>query len=868
MMKSKIVVYLFIACLYLLFHAPLFNWWCDTGIGRLLAGVNSSCLNDTIAFLLVILGCGVAVEIPDGLSGKGNKWGRMIAGCTILIIATNSIAFNESFVHFKTISWLRYTDVLFPMAATFMIASWAKARKVGRKALESHQYENLLLYDDCAEVDFLGRTKRVESICDFIKKNGGNRAGATGIAITGGWGTGKSWMLEQIRKRMAAEDVICVDFRPWVYGDKDIPRQFYLALEHELKVRGIEIKELKDAVLEIDNDEIVGIGRVLLSFVGIMTKSQGRAKAIDNIKRELRNRGQQICVFIDDCDRLGHDELLQVLSLIRNTGDFPMLSYIMAFDDGVVRKVLKEEDGIHYVAKMFNLTEVLPPITDDVIAGYLNAAARGIMKVKEDMVNPFSKVPITNYLPTVREAKKYLNLLRADYLRLQERFERYTVNEGDFCLVELLKYMYPDLYYSVKSNPRKYLDYVREGWNSPAAVPQKSVEGVDEAQMRLMKSIFKIVDSPSDYNGMIGVANEDYFNIYFEDEMESRYVESSAFVDAVNKRVFPDRLGEWMREGCVGVLELIGASHQWLTRKDVFLSMAVYLWHQCDKDDSIHSLSQLTYGYDKDNKRHSYRSIKDVIGQTPQIHLLTFQHLTAWDDPDEKDGEDSMDALIRESPYAMELMGIWQAEMRETTNTDYPYGEVRFYIEALWKRLISELKDDSLSTLNIIEILADCTMEDTFENMVLPLVKDDPRRWLGGTILRLKDDDKEYFLLKTHGIHAIFGSLGMMYDEMKRIVSEAKDDDKDYVNAYADLLFRLAAMTVNKSDSTIDDKYKIPECIQVEQLKALEESKRIGVDPVMPIEAAISQMAETAFWKGENLRMHRDDPGYYFGTEI
>ena len=36
----------------------------------------------------------------------------------------------------------------------------------------------------------------------------------------------------------------------------------------------------------------------------------------------------------------------------------------------------------------------------------------------------------------------------------------------------------------------------------------------------------------------------------------------------------------------------------------------------------------------------------------------------------------------------------------------------------------------------------------------------------------------------------------------------------------------------------------------------------------MPFAAALEQIKNSPFWKGENLRVHRDDPDYFFGTEI
>lgn len=351
----KVLVYLILTCLLLLLHAPLFEWWCGTGIGHLLGGVKPSAFDDAVVIVLLMISCGAISVLPERLSDTGNKWGLRIAEVLMLVLALFSVFHNAEFVHFKTLVWLRYTDILFPILLVFWVTAYFERNKKSRTCGEKREEERLqLLYDDTHETDFLQRDGRAEKICDFLRKNRGNTEGATGVAITGGWGTGKSWMLEQVKIKLTSRGELCMDFKPWVYGDGNIIRHFYLTLERELKLHDMAVKELKDAVLEIDNDEIVGLGRAMLSLAGIISKAQGRDQILNNIKERLRSYGRQIYVFIDDCDRLAHDELLQLLSLIRNTGDFPLITYLMAFDENMVRRTLKDEDGINYVSKMFN----------------------------------------------------------------------------------------------------------------------------------------------------------------------------------------------------------------------------------------------------------------------------------------------------------------------------------------------------------------------------------------------------------------------------------------------------------------------------------------------------------------------------------
>ncbi len=868
--KMKVLVYLILTCLLLLLHAPLFEWWCRTGIGQVLRGMEPSAFADAVAMVLLMISCGVISELPERLSDTGNKWGIRIAEVLILVIAVFSVYHNAEFVHFKTLSWLRYTDILFPILLVFWVTAYFERNKKNRMCDVERVEEGLqLLYDDTHGTDFLQRDERAEKICDFLSRNRGNTEGATGVAITGGWGTGKSWMLEQVKIKLISRGELCIDFKPWVYGDGNIIRHFYLTLERELKLHTMAVKELKDAVLEIDNDEIVGLGRAMLSLAGIISKTRGRDQILNNIKERLRTYGRQIYVFIDDCDRLAHDELLQLLSLIRNTGDFPLITYLMAFDENMVGRTLKDEDGINYVSKMFNMTEVLPPVTDETLAGYLKQVAQSIMGVENEQVNPYQRLKITKYLPTVREAKKYLNLLTADYHHLKERFDKYIVSSGDFCLLELLKYKYPEVYYGLEVAPNKYLHSLSKGWNSPVMQRKEDMfKGIEDENLRiLLDKLFDSIDDARDQYGMIGVANKEYMPLYFVNGDDSGYVEWIEFTNAVKEGTLPDKVGEWIDDGHKGVLGLLCSVYFVIPRRDVFLSMAAYIWHKCEGINTINSLSELSYGYDKTQK-HIYKNISELIRKTPQVHLMTFQRLSSYDDPSEEENSDSMEGLIKDSALSLELMGIWMEEMRHTTNTDYPYGEVKYYIEKLWDKLMAEFGDKDIDTLNMIEIWADSTMENTFEEMVLPTVNDNPQRWLGATIVKLKDGEKDYYLLKSKAVHAIFGSKEKMIDEMKRLVADAKAENKEYVEAYSHLIFRLNNIINPQSDPMIPEMYEETRGVEVTELPALEDSKLIGIGPVMPVSAAIVKLRQTAFWEGDDLRMRRSDPGYYLGSEI
>ena len=97
---------------------------------------------------------------------------------------------------------------------------------------------------------------------------------------------------------------------------------------------------------------------------------------------------------------------------------------------------------------------------------------------------------------------------------------------------------------------------------------------------------------------------------------------------------------------------------------------------------------------------------------------------------------------------------------------------------------------------------------------------------------------------------------------------DVRAENKAYVEAYSQLIFRLNNIVNPQSDPVIPEMYEETRGVEVTELPALEDSKLIGIGLVMPICAAIENLRQTAFWEGDDLRMRRSNPGYYMGSEI
>lgn len=211
MKKSNVLAYLVLAVLFVLLREPFYEMWSGWGpVARLLAIVPSK-LNDFAAMAVIVLGVPAMVVLAQRLSYTGSRWARAFASSVLYMMIVCRICYGENYIAFATIPCLRYADILIPVLVALWIAAYFNQQKesgIGKLAEESLDH---FFYDDLVEVDFLGRNKLVEDLCQRLTETERNRKSATGIAITGGWGTGKSWVLVHDKENLKASGEICID---------------------------------------------------------------------------------------------------------------------------------------------------------------------------------------------------------------------------------------------------------------------------------------------------------------------------------------------------------------------------------------------------------------------------------------------------------------------------------------------------------------------------------------------------------------------------------------------------------------------------------------------------------------------------------
>lgn len=400
--------------------------------------LNPSISYDIIVLVVFISGCFISNNAVSDM--ESNTAYKHIAVLTPIIVLLLCFRLNQKtfYTSFYLLPQIKYADVLlgivsfhyFECLVRLNTADKSRSKDLLTNSVISDNEESNLLFDDNEAKDILDREASVKRLAKLLKEEN-NSSGAFGVAITGGWGSGKSWYLNALKKELSSTyNEICVDFTPWVYGANELTPTFCKLLEKVLMGAGVETDDLKALVMDLLKGA-GSIGTISSYFLGIGKQNLSRQELIENVKSELREAKKPVFVFMDECDRLSRDELLQVFSLIRNVCDFPYLCYILSYDQEKVGDTLNGAGGLEYTVKMIDFKIQLEGLSNDIIINALADLFNSRLE-DEDFRERLGRLNITKYLPTIRELKRFWNLVYSDYNRQKEIFDKVYISLSDW----------------------------------------------------------------------------------------------------------------------------------------------------------------------------------------------------------------------------------------------------------------------------------------------------------------------------------------------------------------------------------------------------------------------------------------------------
>ncbi|MEE2868197.1 MAG: P-loop NTPase fold protein [Pseudomonadota bacterium] len=314
------------------------------------------------------------------------------------------------------------------------------------------------------------------------------------IAVEGKWGSGKSSLINLMRKeieRAGDEAVAIVPFAPWLIGGRD---QYIFALtdalakevekrvyrcdvpwraweeEHArkraelLREYGAQATDFLGHVARLGSLAIPVLGPVAkaLGFTSDVLKNAKSDVTIEKRKRQisemLKEQKLRFIVLLDDLDRLEPAEAVEVLRLIRSVVDFPNVIYVLCYDRDILAHAIEEglrvKDGTAYLQKIVQVSFRVPRPESFDLRNWLAEEAVEIyqeefpqleissLKKREEEQDLRSFVDyFGGKMETPREAVMILNSIRFHFPPVKGQ-----VYYPDLVCLHILKVVWPKLY--------------------------------------------------------------------------------------------------------------------------------------------------------------------------------------------------------------------------------------------------------------------------------------------------------------------------------------------------------------------------------------------------------------------------------------
>ena len=510
----KNIVYLFIfSWLVWAFEINWKDWYMDH-IGKYF---DFSDLLANILLTLYIIGIWFLALIRD-------RYKRSINGKLIFyvafIIGVLYIRYRF-FVHiftFKPLSFVNspvaYVDIVVIILAIYAIILICQERNRKSYLNSTFIIQQAYFYYDAPvselDDDTLGFNNQA---IDIAKEIGTlTRDHSWSVGIVGKWGSGKTSFMNLIKKQLEQTGKhLIVEFNPRMASKPQKIQEMALdCLEEAIRPYNTNLRSLmRKYMFALQLEGASGWVQVALSW---LKSAYGVERAKDELNKALGELPKQVIFIFDDFDRLTKEEIVEVLKLIDGNANFNNIIYLAAYDHEQVGRLL---NSATYLEKYFGIEIHVPLVKKTSLVNYLGRELQQIIpnKPKDDKLSRSVNDVLARYrvlfnriISTLRDAKHYINIVKADKLMIYSA----DLNTEDFMLLELLKYHNISLYEALWKEPERYVSYKD---NICMFGTQEIYSGFNESDKDFISFLFPNDSSAND--GPDKIRKRDNFESYF-----------------------------------------------------------------------------------------------------------------------------------------------------------------------------------------------------------------------------------------------------------------------------------------------------------------------------------------------------------------
>lgn len=399
---------------------------------------------------------------------------------SLFILGSYVYSKNHQCLTFYHFSFCQYLDYCLALLVLPVVDSFYYIRHfINRKNNSKSCLSQGVFLEDCAtKEDSFGRSNFAHNLVEGIFLLENQQAAYT-IGLNAKYGMGKTSFMFQMQEQLGLRKIDYVCISPWSCTSNDqIVKDFFHSMTAVFgRKMGLGFNKLLDIYKSLILD--VQHAYKLQAFDNLLKKDKSISAVYEDIKSKLSLCKQKIVVFIDDVDRLQASELAMIIQLIRNTGNFPYVVFMLFYDKDYMVKTLEQNKSItdadEYLKKIINVELMFPAYDTEVFKGTIASSLDEVLEniisnrhERETVVTSFIErmlpksglLPI-EYLeyafPNYRDLKRFISMFAFDLKMLlsanQGRVESWKneIEVADFILIELLKYVRPDLYEMLRS---------------------------------------------------------------------------------------------------------------------------------------------------------------------------------------------------------------------------------------------------------------------------------------------------------------------------------------------------------------------------------------------------------------------------------
>lgn len=327
--------------------------------------------------------------------------------------------------------------------------------------------ELILIDEESVDYDLLDRGIFINNLYNIITKCNPNKKFV--IGLEGAWGSGKTTILNIVKKQINKNnpDIIIIDdFDPWSYNDKSslFRGMFDIILSKAgFKYSTSKSKNMVDnmysALFSDDNKKKI---RALGIYNQDNFTEMNKIKSM--INDYIKTNNKKLVFIIDNIDRIEKENITLIFKLVNNILDFENITYILAFDDEQLKKVMRDELNIDYdyLKKIVQLEVKVPKIDSNVINNVISKSIKNLLNlygVKNEDLKEFDNIinQLSTFIHDIRDLKRFIN----STISFTYKSNKY-LNPIEVLTIELIKIYNIELYSEIWNNKRFFISHDKE----------------------------------------------------------------------------------------------------------------------------------------------------------------------------------------------------------------------------------------------------------------------------------------------------------------------------------------------------------------------------------------------------------------------